>query len=312
MGTPDFAVASLRAVVAEGHEVAAVYTQPPRPAGRGRAARKSPVHDCADELGLPVRTPVSLKDEDAQAQFAALKLDLAAVVAYGLILPQSVLDAPRLGCINLHGSLLPRWRGAAPIQRAIMAGDTLTGVQVMRMEAGLDTGAVLMTEETRIFPFDTAGALHDRMAGMGAELLPRALVALERGEAVETPQAEEGVTYAKKINKSEARLDWSRSAVDIDRQIRGLSPFPGAWFELTTSKGTVRVKVLECALESDADTAGDETAGAEPGVALDDALLIATGQGAVRLTRLQREGKRVQFATDFLRGAPLARGEKLL
>jgi len=306
MGTPEFAVTSLRAIVAKGHEVAAVYTQPPRPAGRGRAPRKSPVHDCAEELGLTVRTPASLKSEETQAEFAALNLDLAVVVAYGLILPQAVLDAPRLGCINLHGSLLPRWRGAAPIQRAIMSGDAMTGVQVMRMEAGLDTGAIIMTQATRIFPFDTAGALHDRLAELGAELLPRALVALERGEAEERPQAEDGVTYAKKIDKAEARIDWSRSAVEIDRQIRGLSPFPGAWFELKTQKGTVRVKALECALDA------ETTADAAPGQALDDALLIATGQGAVRLTRLQREGKRAQFATEFLRGSPLAPGEQLL
>jgi methionyl-tRNA formyltransferase len=306
MGTPDFAVPSLTEIVAAGHEVAAVYTQPPRPAGRGQAERRTPVHELAASLGLSVRTPASLKPPEEQAAFAALDLDVGIVVAYGLILPQGILDAPRLGCLNLHASLLPRWRGAAPIQRAIMAGDALTGVQVMQIAPGLDEGPILLSETTRIFPTDTAGSLHDRLAAAGAQLLVRALAALEASRLEATPQSTEGVTYAKKIDKAEARIDWTRPAVEIDRQIRGLSPAPGAWFELPGAKGPVRVKALLCALEPDADTRG-----AAPGTVLDDALLVATGEGAVRLTRLQREGRKPQEAGELLRGMSIAAGTRL-
>ncbi len=307
MGTPDFAVAALTEIAAAGHTVAAVYTQPPRPAGRGQADRKSPVHQQADALGLPVRTPSSMKAEAERAAFAALDLDLAVVVAYGQILTQDTLDAPRLGCVNLHASLLPRWRGAAPIHRAIMAGDPRTGVQIMQMEAGLDTGPVLLSEATPIHDDDTAGSLHDRLAAIGAQLLPRALAALERGSLEPTPQSAEGVTYARKIDKAEARIDWTRPAREVDRHIRGLSPFPGAWFELDVERCQGRVKALHCRVEPDAPRAG-----AVAGAALDDALLIACGPdergGAVRLTQVQREGKKPQAAAEFLRGAPVPAG----
>jgi methionyl-tRNA formyltransferase len=249
-----------------------------------------------------VRTPASMRDAAEIAAFAALNLDAAVVVAFGQILPGAVLNAPRLGSFNLHASLLPRWRGAAPIQRAIMAGDKVTGVQVMRMTEGLDEGPVLASETLRIDALETAGTLHDRLAATGAELLVRTMAAVERGEATETPQAEEGATYAKKIRTKEARLDWTKPAVELDRKIRGLSPFPGAWFEAQTDKGPVRVKALLSRVE-DADGA--------PGVALDDALLIGTGEGAVRLLRVQREGKGPQEADVFLRGFPVAAGTRL-
>lgn len=302
MGSPGFAVPSLAALVAAGHEIACVYSQPPRPSGRGQALTPTPVHAFADKLGLPVRTPKSLKGADEQAAFAALDLDVAVVVAYGLILPKPVLAAPRLGCLNLHGSLLPRWRGAAPIQRAIEAGDTLTGVQVMQMEEGLDTGPVLLSETLRIFPFETGASLHDRMAQAGAALLPVALAGLERGSLTAQPQAEDGVTYARKIEKADLRIDWTRPAEAVDRQIRAFAPAPGAWFELATPKGAVRVKALMSRAE--------EGAGA-PGEALDDALLIACGTGAVRLLTLQREGKPAMAADAFLRGAPTPKGARL-
>ena len=252
MGTPDFSVAALDALVAAGHEILCVYSQPPRPAGRGKKPRPSPVQARAEALGLPVRHPVSLKGAEAQADFAALGADLAVVVAYGLILPQAVLAAPARGCLNIHASLLPRWRGAAPIQRAIMAGDAETGVCIMQMEAGLDTGPVLLRESLAIGPEDTAGDLHDRLAGLGAELIVAALAELDglRPEA----QPEAGVTYAAKIDKAEAKIDWSRSAAEIDRQIRGLSPFPGAWAEI----GGERVKLL---LSTVADGSGPEQEG---------------------------------------------------
>jgi methionyl-tRNA formyltransferase len=302
MGTPDFAATALLALAEAGHDIACVYTQPPRPAGRGKALRQSAVHDLALSLGLPVRTPKTLRDVDEQAAFAALDLDVAIIVAYGLILPLEVLKAPRFGCLNLHGSLLPRWRGAAPIQRAIMAGDDVTGAQVMQMEEGLDTGPVLMSQSVEITKNDTAGSLHDKLAAAGAALLPKALNALEAGALQGTAQSEDGVTYAKKIDKQEARLDWSRSAEELDRLIRGLSPFPGAWFELPTPKGQVRVKVL---------MAVPEAGKGVPGAALDDHLLIACGEGAVRLTRLQRAGKGVQEAEEFLRGQAVPKGTKL-
>lgn len=302
LGTPDFAVASLKRLVEAGHEIACVYSQPPAPRGRGQELKPAPTHAFALEHGLAVRTPASMRDPAEIAAFAALGLDAAVVVAFGQILPREVLEAPRLGSFNLHGSLLPRWRGAAPIQRAIMAGDPATGVQVMRMTEGLDEGPILASETLRIGPLDTAATLHDRMAAAGAELLVRTLPEIEAGTAVETPQAEAGVTYAKKIRPKEARIDWAKPAGEIDRKIRGLSPYPGAWFELPTDKGPLRVKALLSAVED---------GGGEPGAVLDDALLVAAGEGAVRLLKVQREGRGAQDAEAFLRGSPVAPGLRL-
>ena len=302
LGTPDFALTALTRLVEAGHEIACVYSQPPAPRGRGHELRPTPVHAFALAKGLAVRTPASMRDPDEIAAFQALDLDAAAVVAFGQILPAAVLEAPRLGSFNLHGSLLPRWRGAAPIQRAVMAGDPVTGVEVMRMTEGLDEGPVLASETLRIGPLDTFGTMHDRMAAAGAELLARTLAAVERGEARETPQAEDGVTYAKKIRPKEARVDWSKPGAEVDRTIRALSPFPGAWFTLLTDKGPARAKALLSAFE-DADGA--------PGEVLDDRLLVATGEGAVRLLRVQREGRGPQDAEAFLRGTPVPAGTKL-
>jgi methionyl-tRNA formyltransferase len=302
MGTPDFAATVLSALHAAGHEIAAVYTQPPAPRGRGQALRPAPAHALAESLGLDVRAPASMRDPAAIEAFADLGLDAAVVVAYGQILPKAVLDAPRLGCFNLHASLLPRWRGAAPIQRAIMAGDPLTGVEVIRMTEGLDEGPVLASASLRIDRMETAGSLHDRLAALGARLMVEALARIERGEAVETPQAEEGATYARKIKPAEARIDWTRPAPEVDRQIRGLSPFPGAWFEAPSDKGPVRVKALLSSVE---EGAGD------PGALLDNVLLVACGEGAVRLHRAQREGKAPQDTPEFVRGFPLPKGTRL-
>jgi len=299
LGTPDFAVAALAALVEAGHDVACVYSQPPAPRGRGQALKPSPVKAYAEERGIPVRTPASMRAPEEVAAFEALKLDAGVVVAFGQILPAEVLNAPRLGCFNLHASLLPRWRGAAPIQRAIMAGDRVTGVEVMQMTEGLDEGPVLASETVRIDALETAGTLHDRLAAVGADLLARTLGAVERGQAIAKPQAEEGATYAKKIRPKEARIRWDRPAAEVDRKIRGLSPFPGAWFELPTPKGPARVKALLSRLE--------DGEGA-PGQVLDDGLLIACGEGAVRLLRVQREGKGPQDAEAFLRGAPTPAG----
>jgi methionyl-tRNA formyltransferase len=302
LGTPDFALAALRRLVAAGHEIACVYSQPPAPRGRGHTLQPSPVHAFALERDLPVRTPASMRDPGEIFAFQALELDAAVVVAFGQILPAEVLEAPLLGAFNLHGSLLPRWRGAAPIQRAVMAGDPVTGVQVIRMTEGLDEGPVLASETLRIGPLDTAGTVHDRMAAIGAELLARTLPQIEAGTAIETPQAEEGATYAKKIRPKEARIVWIRPGVETDRKIRGLSPFPGAWFQLAGDKGPLRVKALLSAYE-DAEGA--------PGEVLDDRLLVATGEGAVRLLRVQREGRGPQDAEAFLRGQPVAAGTML-
>ena len=302
MGTPDFAVPALAALVAAGHEIAAVYTQAPKPRGRGQALAPTPVQAFAESHGFTVRTPASMRDPVEVEAFETLELDAAAVVAYGQILPLAILSAPRLGCFNLHASLLPRWRGAAPIQRAIMAGDAVTGVQVMRMSEGLDEGPVLATATVRIGPLDTAGSLHDRLASAAAELIVRTLPAIESGSAVEIPQAEEGVTYAKKIRPKEARIDWGKPGREVDLKIRGLSPFPGAWFELPTDKGEVRVKALLSAFEEVDGT---------PGLVLDDRLLVACGSGAVRLLTVQREGRGPQEAQVFLRGAPVAVGTRL-
>ena len=293
MGTPEFAVPTLTEIVSSGHDVVAVYTRAPKPAGRGQAERKSPVHLAAEGFGIPVFTPRSLKQAPEQEAFAALDADLGVVVAYGLILPKAILEAPRMGCLNLHGSLLPRWRGAAPIQRAVMAGDKRTGVMVMQMDEGLDTGAVCLIEEMPIGPDMTSGELHDRMMLVGADLMGRALPALERGSLHFTPQLEEGVTYAAKIDKAEARIDWSRPAAEVHNLIRGLSPFPGAWFELSLNGVATRVKALRSTLGSGSGV---------PGTILPD-LTIACGEGAVRLVAVQREGKGAMDAQTFLRGA---------
>lgn len=298
MGTPDFAAASLAEIVGAGHEVAAVYTQPPRRRGRGQAETKTPVHLLAEQFSLLVFTPEKFRDEDVLEAFEALDLEAACVVAYGQILPQRALDTPRLGCLNLHGSLLPRWRGAAPIQRAIMAGDEITGVQIMQMEAGLDTGPVLMSEVVPIGETDTAGTLHDRMMTTGALLWPRTLAALERGSLTAQPQSEEGVTYAKKITGDDRRIDWTQPAGVVADQIRGLSPFPGAFFEVPGDT-PVRVKVH---------FATPEAGEGAPGEVLDDALLIACGRGAVRLTRVQREGRGVVDGAEFGRTGALPAG----
>ena len=288
MGTPDFSVPVLEAL-ARAHEVVCVYSQPPRPAGRGRKDRPSPVQAVAEELGLPVRHPISLKGAEAQAEFAALGADVAVVVAYGLILPQAVLDAPRHGCLNIHASLLPRWRGAAPIHRAIMAGDAETGICIMQMEAGLDTGPVLLREATPIGVTETTGALHDRLSAMGARLILQTLDRL--AELVPQPQPDAGVTYASKIDKAEARIDWSRPAVEVDRLIRGLSPHPGAWCEVAGE----RVKLLASRLAEGQGAPGEVLGG----------LCIACGSGAVEVTLAQREGKRAMAPEDFLRGFAL-------
>jgi methionyl-tRNA formyltransferase len=296
MGTPDFSVPALDALHAAGHEIACVYTRAPRPAGRGQKERPSPVHARAAALGLAVRAPRSLRAADEQAAFAGLAPEAAVVVAYGLILPQPVLDAPPRGCFNIHASLLPRWRGAAPIQRAIIAGDAETGVAIMAMEAGLDTGPVLLRTATAIGPRDTAGTLHDRLAALGARLVVDALAHLDGLPPL--PQPADGVTYAAKIDKAEARVDWTRPATEVDRLVRGLSPFPGAW----TEAGGERLKLL---LSETAPGTG------APGTVLDAAPTIACGEGAVRLLRLQRAGRGPQDATGFLRGFALAPGDRL-
>ena len=299
MGTPKFAVPTLSEIVSAGHEVVAVYSQPPRPAGRGMTETKSPVHQWAEAAGLPVLTPKSLKGEAEQGEFAGHGADVAVVVAYGLLLPQAVLDAPREGCLNLHGSALPRWRGAAPIQRAVMAGDAETAVMVMRMEAGLDMGPVCLAERLAIGPDETTGELHDRMSVVGAGLMVRALAALERGSLTVTPQPAEGVTYAAKIDKAEARLDFARSAVEVHNKIRGLSPFPGAYFEVSRDGKTEQIKVLRSLVVD---------AGGEPGTVLDASLTIACGNKAVRFLELQRPGKKPMRADELLRGFALPAG----
>jgi methionyl-tRNA formyltransferase len=298
MGTPDFAVPTLAELIAQGHDIAAVYSQPPRPAGRGMALEPGPVHKFAQSAKLPVRIPLSLKDADEQATFAALNLDAAIVVAYGLLLPKAILEAPRLGCFNLHGSLLPRWRGAAPIQRAVMAGDAQTGVMVMQMDEGLDTGPVLMAERVAIGR-KTSGELTSELSRLGADLMMRALGALERGAVTPRAQAEDGVTYAKKISKDETRIDWNRSAHDIDCHIRGLSPFPGAWTEANGE----RLKILYAEPMK-----GD----GRPGVTLDDALTVACSDGALKLRKVQRAGGKAMDADALLKGFAVPRGTQLI
>jgi len=298
LGTPDFAVVSLAAIVAAGFEVACVYSQPPAPRGRGKKLSPSPVQAFAEAHGLAVRTPASMREPAEIAAFEALGLDAAVVVAFGQILPREVIDAPRLGTFNLHASLLPRWRGAAPIQRAIIAGDRQTGVGVMRLTEGLDEGPTLAVERLRIDALDTAGTLLGRLATVGADLLVRTLPHIADGTAIETPQPLAGVTYAKKIRPRETRIDWKKPATEVDCRIRGLSPSPGAWFEAEGERGPVRIKALLSRVE--------EGEGA-PGEVLDDRLLIACGTGAVRLLAAQREGRGAQQLDDFVRGFRLER-----
>jgi methionyl-tRNA formyltransferase len=303
MGTPDFSVAVLKALHDAGHEIVAVYSQPPRPAGRrGLELTPSPVHRAAESLGIPVLTPLNFKNQDDVERFRAFGADVAVVVAYGLLLPQAILDGTRLGCYNGHASLLPRWRGAAPIQRAIMAGDAETGMMIMKMDKGLDTGPVALTERIPIPTDMTAGELHDRLSEVGALLIVEAIGKLEAGNLPLTPQRDEGVVYAAKISKEETRVDFSGDAMSVHNHIRGLSPFPGAWFEADVGGKTERIKVLRSELSLSAGTAGE---------VLDEQLTVACGSSAVRLTRLQKAGGKPLDAADFLRGTPLIKGIRL-
>ena len=296
MGTPEFAVPTLLDLVGHGHQIVAVYTRAAKPAGRGMRLQLSPVEEEARRLGLAALTPATLKTQEALERFRAHEADAAIVVAYGMILPQAILDAPRLGCFNLHASLLPRWRGAAPINRAIMAGDNATGVMVMKMDAGLDTGDVALAEHTTISDTMTAADLHDALAPLGADLMVRAVAALERGMLRLVPQGEEGVTYASKIDKAETRIDWNKQAREVLRHIHGLSPFPGAWCEMPLEGAPVRVKILRC---QTADGTG------APGELLGDDLTVACKEGALRILELQRAGRQPMKADEFLRGTPL-------
>lgn len=305
MGTPEFSVPTLAALVAAGHRVVAVYAQPPRPAGRGMEPRKSAVHLHAEGIGLPVLTPVSLRNPEAAEVFRSHDADVAVVVAYGLILPRAILDAPRHGCLNLHASALPRWRGAAPIQRAVMAGDRETAAIVMRMEEGLDTGPICLSRSVEIGPEMTAGELHDVLAAQGAALMVAALTELEKGALGETPQALAGVTYARKIEKAEAHIDFARPAREVHDTIRGLSPFPGAWFEVGPDGKGERIKVLRSALIEGG------SAAQEAGVVQDDQFAVACGSGQVRLLELQRAGKKPMAALELLRGFAIPKGTRL-
>jgi methionyl-tRNA formyltransferase len=302
MGTPDFAVPTLEAIAAAGHELAAVYTRAPAASGRGLRARPTPVQQVAERLGAPVETPATLKSDEAVTILRSYRPDVAVVVAYGMLLPQAALDVPRHGCLNLHASLLPRWRGAAPIQRAIMAGDPETGVAVMRMEAGLDTGPVGLEDRVPIGPDITAGELHDELAGLGADSMVRALAALAANQLAFTPQSAEGATYARKITNEEARIDWSRPASQIHDQVRGLSPFPGAFFEADLGRGPERLKVLRTRVAEGSGVAG---------TLLDRTGTIACGQGALRLIQVQRSGKAPISAEDFWRGVRVEPGHML-
>lgn len=297
MGTPDFAVPALHALMAAGHEIVAVYTQPPRPAGRGKAVRRSPVHEAAEAAGIEVRTPARVRKDVAEHEaFAALNADAAVVAAYGLILPKAMLDAPRLGCLNIHASLLPRWRGASPIQSSIVAGDSQSGVSIMQMDEGLDTGAVLLEEATPISTSDTASTLHDRLAEIGGRLIVRAL----QEQPVAVPQPEEGVTYAHMLKREDGRIDWSRSCENIDRQIRGLTPWPGAFTTLN-----------DVVLKIGAATPVPEQSSSDAGTAIDDALTIACGTGALRIERIQKPGRSMMNASDFVRGQAVPKGTRL-
>jgi methionyl-tRNA formyltransferase len=294
MGTPDFAVPALARLLEAGHDVATVYSQPPRPAGRGHKLQPSPVHMFAESRSLGVRTPVTLRGPEAQADFVALGVDVAVVVAYGLILPKPILAAPRLGCLNIHASLLPRWRGAAPIQRAILAGDTETGITIMQMDEGLDTGAMLLQERTAIGADDTGASLHDRLSAMGAHMIVAALDGLARGKLSPTPQPAEGVTYAAKLTREEARLDWRKPAAALERQVRAFDPWPGAWFEV----GNERVRVLKARV-------GGKVSAA-PGTVRSGSLSVVCGDGiALDLVEVQRAGRKAMGAAEFLRGFPL-------
>jgi methionyl-tRNA formyltransferase len=303
MGTPDFAVPTLKAILAAGQEVVAVYSQPPRAAGRGMKLRPSPVHAFAEEQGLSVFTPERLKSEDERERFASHDADAAVVIAYGLILPRPILEAPREGCFNVHASLLPRWRGAAPIQRAIMEGDAKTGTTIMRMDEGLDTGDICLQVALPIAPDLTAGALHDALAEQGAALMVEALARAEEGKLTSTPQPKEGVTYAAKISSADGRIDWAKPAAEIHNQIRGLSPYPGAWCEIEREGKVERLKLLRSEV---AEGKG------EPGTVIAEPLVIACGEGALRLLELQRAGKKPMNTDDFLRGVPLSKGARLL
>ncbi|MBB4196882.1 methionyl-tRNA formyltransferase [Rhodoblastus sphagnicola] len=303
MGTPEFSLAPLAEIFARGHDIAAVYTRAPKPAGRrGLELTPSPVHAAAEKLGVEVRTPKNFREPETVEAFRALHADVAVVVAYGLILPKAILDAPKFGCLNLHGSLLPRWRGAAPIQRAIMAGDAETGVEVMRMEEGLDTGPVGMVERLAVTPDMTAGEAHDKLSALAGALIGRALAALEQGTLTFTPQTEDGLLYAKKIDKAEARIDFSRPAAELHNLIRGLSPFPGAFFEADFGKGPERVKILRATLAQ---------ASGAPGEILDAAPTVACGHGALKLIEVQRAGRGVVSGVEFARGAHVAPGARL-
>jgi len=302
MGSPDFSVPALAALLDAGHDIVAVYSQPPRSAGRGHKEKLSAVHAFALEHGLTVHTPVSLKGEDEQAALAALGADACVVVAYGLLLPKAVLEAPKLGCFNVHASLLPRWRGAAPIERAIMAGDEETGVSIMQMDEGLDTGPVLLNGKIPISPTTTAETLHDALSGLGAGLMLEALDGLASGALMPAPQAEDGVTYASKLRKAEGRLDWHRPAVELERQVRALNPRPGVWFEHDGN----RIKVLAAEVTNEAGRSE------EAGTVVDGTLSVTCGEGALRLLRLQRAGKVTQAATEFLRGYTIEKGRRLI
>lgn len=305
MGTPAFSVPTLMEIVGQGHDVVACYSQPPRPSGRGMDLKKSPVHEAAETLGIPVVTPESLKDPQEQQRFEELEPDVAVVVAYGLLLPKSVLETPKEGCLNLHASLLPRWRGAAPINRAVMAGDTETGIQVMRMEEGLDTGPVCMSETVAIGPDMTAGELHDRLSVLGGDLMVRALAAVSRGGLAERAQSADGVTYAAKLSKDETRIDWTLAAGDIHNHIRGLSPFPGAWCTLDVGGKSERLKVLRSHVVEDRTGPPGEV------VSLDDGPVIACGTQAIRLVQVQRAGKKPMSGSEFLHGVNLSTGDHL-
>lgn len=307
MGTPDFSVPLFSEIIGQGHEVVACYTRAPKPGGRrGLEQVKSAVHQAAEKFNIPVLTPKTLRENNSAATFRAHEADVAVVAAYGLILPQDILDGARFGCLNLHASLLPRWRGAAPIQRAIMAGDKQTGVMVMQMDAGLDTGDIAMAEHVPIGPNTTAGELHDALMNTGAGLMVRALSALERGSLQFSVQSDEGITYAEKINKSECRIDWSQNAEQVHNHIRGLSPFPGAFFEIDLGKRTERVKVLRSSLCTNGVTAAQDA-----GQCIDEKLTVACGKGAVQLMQLQRAGKAPMSARDFLNGVKLEPGSRL-
>lgn len=299
MGTPDFAVAALKTLHDAGHDIVAVYCQPPKPAGRGHQVQKTPVHLAAEKMGIEVRTPKTLRDSDEQKKFADLKLDVAVVAAYGLILPQAVLDAPKHGCINIHGSLLPRWRGAAPIQRAILAGDKESGITIMQMDKGMDTGAILMKGSAHITSKTTAESLHDALAGVGANLIVRALDDLATGKLHPVPQTEEGVTYAAKLTREDGKIDWKKPAADIERQIRALTPWPGCFFTLNGEN----IKVLGATVVADKK--------GEAGSLLDDDFTVACGMGALQLNTVQRAGKNATDGAALLRGLRLPVGTKL-